>query len=298
MATLIITTLPVGAGSLTAAYAGDTVFAASGSNTLPYTVSPAAPTISFSVPNHSYGDAPFPVSAISNSPAAITYSAVSGPATVSGSTVMLTGAGTVVLQASQAASGNYADATQNATFTVGVGSQTITFTAPASPINYGTAPISLSASASSGLAVTFSVLSGPALVSGNTLTITGAGMVVVAADQAGNANYASATEVTHSITVNKIAPSVGLIASPNPVLVQNAVTLTATVASSAGTATGSVVFSDSGTTLGTVNLNGGIATLSISALTIGSHSLAATYSGDGNFNSVISAVFSETRTLP
>jgi hypothetical protein len=208
--------------------------------------------------------------------------------------VTLTGAGAVVLQASQAASGNYAAATQNATFSVGVGSQTITFAALASPINYGAAPVSLSASASSGLAVTFSVLSGPALVSGSTLTITGTGSVVVAADQAGNANYAAAAEVSHSITVNKIAPSAGLIASPNRVLVQNAVTLTATVASSAGTPTGSVVFSDSGTTLGTVNLNGGIATLIISTLAIGSHSLTAAYSGDGNFNSVSSAGISET----
>ena len=113
--------------------------------------------------------------------------------------------------------------------------------------------------------------------------------MVVAADQAGNSNYAAATEVTHSVTVNKAAPSVGLTASPNPVLVQNAVTLAATVAAVAGTPTGSVVFLDGTTTLGTVNLNGGIATLGISTLASGSHSLTAVYSGDGNFNSVTSA---------
>ena len=45
----------------------------------------------------------------------------------------------------------------------------ITFTAPASPVTYPVAPIALSATASSGLPVTFSVLSGPALVNGNTL---------------------------------------------------------------------------------------------------------------------------------
>ena len=39
--------------------------------------------------------------------------------------------------------------------------------------------------------------------SGNSLTITGAGTVVVAANQAGNANYAAAPQVTRSITVNK-----------------------------------------------------------------------------------------------
>jgi hypothetical protein len=293
VATLNITTLQPGTVSLTAAYGGDTVFSASGSNTLPYTVSPVSPTISFSVPNHTYGDAPFPVSASSNSTGAIAYSVVNGPATVSGSTVTLTGAGTVVLQASQSASGNYAAATQNATFAVAAASQAITFPAPASPITYGAAPVSLSASSSSGLTVTFSVLSGPASVSGSTLTITGAGTVVVAADQAGNSNYAAATEVTHSVTVSKAAPSVGLTASPNPVLVQNAVTLTATVAASAGAPTGSVVFLDGPTTLGTVSLNGGIATLGISTLASGSHLLTAVYSGDGNFNSITSAGASE-----
>ena len=294
VATLIVPALPTGTDSLTAAYGGDTSFTASASNTLPYIVSPIAPTIAFSVPNHTYGDAPFTASATSNSPGAIAYSVVSGPATVSSATVTLTGVGTAMLQASQAASGNYAAATQNATFTIAAGSQTIAFTAPASPINFGAAPVSLSASASSGLGVTFSVLSGPALVSGGALTITGAGTIVVAADQPGNANYTAAAEMTRSITVNKAAPSVGLTASPNPVLLQNAVTLTATVASSADTPTGSVVFSEGGTPLGTANLSGGLATLTLSTIAAGSNSITAVYSGDGNFNSVTSAAVSET----
>ena len=76
------------------------------------------PTLSFSVPNQTYGVAPFAVSAISNSPGAISYSAVSGAATISGSTVTLTGLGTVRLQASQAATGNYTTATIQTSFTV------------------------------------------------------------------------------------------------------------------------------------------------------------------------------------
>ena len=82
------------------------------------TVNKTAPSISFTVPNQTYGAAPFTVSATSNSPGAFTYSVVSGSATVSGSTVTITGVGTVVLQASQAASGNYTAGTQNASFTV------------------------------------------------------------------------------------------------------------------------------------------------------------------------------------
>jgi protocatechuate 3,4-dioxygenase beta subunit len=55
--------------------------------------------------------------------------------------------------------------------------------------------------ASSGLPVTLSVKSGPATISGNIVTLTGAGEVVLAANQAGNADYAAAAEVTIGFTV-------------------------------------------------------------------------------------------------
>jgi len=58
------------------------------------------------------------VSATSASSGAATYSVVSGPVTIAGSTVTLTGVGTVVLNASRAASGNYAAATVTTSFTV------------------------------------------------------------------------------------------------------------------------------------------------------------------------------------
>jgi hypothetical protein len=187
------------------------------SQTATFTIAGNAPTISFTVPNHTYGDAPFTVAATSNSSGAITYSVVSGSATISGSTVTLTGAGSVVLQASQVAAGNYTAGTQTATVTVAKESQAITFTQPTSPVTYGVAPITLSASASSGLAVAFNVVSGPATISGSTLTITGAGTVVVAANQAGNTNYAAATQVTQSITVNPTAQTITFTAPTSPV---------------------------------------------------------------------------------
>jgi hypothetical protein len=206
--------LAPGTVTLTASYSPDsnsssTYNSATGASSA-VTVTPVAPTITFTVANHTYGDAPFTVSATSNSSGAITYSMVSGPATVSGSTVTLTGAGTVVLQASQAAAGNYAAGTQNATFTVATEAQTITFTAPTSPVTYGVPPITLSATSTSGLAVVFSVVSGPGTVSGSTLTITGVGTIVVAANQVGNTSYTAATQVTQSIVVNVA----GTVATP------------------------------------------------------------------------------------
>ncbi len=79
--------------------------------------------------------------------------------------------------------------------------QTITFGA-LSAKTYGDAPFVVSATASSGLSPTFSILSGPATISGSTVTLTGAGTVVVRAAQPGNASYLAATPVDRSFTVN------------------------------------------------------------------------------------------------
>ena len=53
----------------------------------------------------------------------------------------------------------------------------------------GDPPFPLLATTSSGLPVSFSLLSGPATLSSNTLTITGTGVVTIRAAQSGNANY-------------------------------------------------------------------------------------------------------------
>jgi hypothetical protein len=97
----------------------DTLDYASGSASVVLTVNPVAPTINFSVPGvHTYGDSSFNLSATSNSGAPITFSYVSGPASVSGNTVTITGAGLVTVSASQIAAGNYTSGSQNATFNV------------------------------------------------------------------------------------------------------------------------------------------------------------------------------------
>ena len=81
-------------------------------------------------------------------------------------------------------------------------SQTITFPNPGTQ-TYGVAPITLTATATSGLPVSYTVLSGPAVVSGSVLTITGAGTVTVQANQAGNAQWLPAPPVNDSFTVNQ-----------------------------------------------------------------------------------------------
>jgi hypothetical protein len=79
--------------------------------------------------------------------------------------------------------------------------QTINFDQSLPTVTYGASPITLTATASSGLAVTYTV-TGPATISSSTLTVTGAGDVTVTANQAGSSSYSAATPVSQSFTVN------------------------------------------------------------------------------------------------
>src|SRR5258708_39416372 len=83
-------------------------------------------------------------------------------------------------------------------FTVGGLPQTIDF-GPLSPQTPGDAPFSLAATAGSGLPVVFTVVPGPATLDGNILTLTGTGLVVIQATQAGGGNR-TAAEATQAFT--------------------------------------------------------------------------------------------------
>jgi DNA-binding beta-propeller fold protein YncE len=100
--------------------------------------------------------------------------------------------------------------TANLIVTITPASQTITFPVPASVVA-NAAPFTLAATSSSGLPITYTVLSGPATVSGNTVTLTGtAGTVTIQASQGGNLAYSAASSATVSFQVTAV---------PKPVLV-------------------------------------------------------------------------------
>ncbi len=84
--------------------------------------------------------------------------------------------------------------------------QSITFAALADR-GFTTDPITLTATSDSGLDPSFTVVSGPATISGDELTLTGTGTVVVRASQAGSANYLAAEPVDRSFTVTSNAQS-------------------------------------------------------------------------------------------
>jgi Bacterial Ig-like domain (group 3)/FG-GAP-like repeat len=87
--------------------------------------------------------------------------------------------------------------------------------------------------------------------------------------------------------VNRGVTTLALIANPTSPAQGVTVTLTANIsqAVSAGVSeTGSVSFSANGTLLGSTPVAGGIATLTTTALAVGSNTIAATYAGDSNHN--------------
>jgi hypothetical protein len=86
------------------------------------------------------------------------------------------------------------------TLVVAKTNQTITF-GPLSNRALGEPPFGVGATASSGLPVSFGILSGPATVTGTNVTITGTGAVTVRASQSGNANYNAAPNVDQPFTV-------------------------------------------------------------------------------------------------
>ncbi|HZR22713.1 MAG TPA: Ig-like domain repeat protein [Vicinamibacterales bacterium] len=100
--------LPAGDYSMTASYAGDDNSVASVSAPLTFTVARADQSIDFAtIAPKTYGASDFGVTASASSGLPVSFSIASGPATISGSTVHISGAGTVVVRASQAGSDNF-----------------------------------------------------------------------------------------------------------------------------------------------------------------------------------------------
>jgi len=91
---------------------------------------------------------------------------------------------------------------------------------------------------------------------------------------------------TGTLVIGQASAGASLASGANPVLLENAVTLTAHVTSAAGTPTGAVNFLDGTTPLGAGILTGGLATLTTNSLTLGAHTISAVYSGDNNFATV------------
>jgi hypothetical protein len=178
----------------------DSNYQGSGSGTL--LIQQGSQTILFPVPAAGVVGSAVTLGASASSGLAVTYT-MSGNATLAGNTLTLLDGNPVTVTANQGGNANY--------FAAAAVSKAITASAKLPqtilpgilPNNASAAKsFTLNATASSGLPVTYAVMTGPATIAGSVVTPSGAaGGITIAIDQAGNAAYAAAPTVVVSVTI-------------------------------------------------------------------------------------------------
>ena len=214
---------------------------------------------------------------------------------VSGNTVTYLIAGTCTVTADQAGDAEYNAAPQvDYSFTVDPADQTITGLAanPDGGPVFGTS--ALSATASSGLAVSYdSSTTGVCTVSGTIVSYIAIGTCTITADQAGDANYNVAPQVTLDVTVVKADQAItGFSADPDGGSVDDTSTLNA----SGGASGNSVIFGSLTTDICTVSGN------IVTYLANGACIVTADQTGDDDYNPApqvtLEITVSDTNAIP
>src|ERR1700733_7355185 len=234
--------------------------------------------------------------------------------------VVLNGVGTHSITANYSGSeGKYT--TSSGSATVVMGKASVTVTGPAQPVSLslgqtGSATITVTASSTtiaapsgsisysilnaSGISVATGIL--PLRVGSSSSTVTvlipsslAPGSYTISITYSGDSDYAvPSTATTISLHIGQATPKVTLASSASSVVLTNPLLFTTTVSSTTATPTGTVSFLDGTTPLGQGTLSNGVAVLSTSSLTAGSHTITAVYSGDANFSAATSGAITES----
>jgi len=196
-----VTIVGVGTTTITASQGGDGNYNAASAVPQTLTVSKGTATVTLGNLNTIYNGTPLAASATtvpSGLPVVLTYNdSATAPTAVGTYSVMAT-----------VNSPNY-QGSATATLTIAKGAQTITF-GPLPLKTVGNAPFTLTATSTSGLAVSYSSSNlAVATINGATVTIVGAGTTTITASQGGDANYNAASTVTQALTVNTSLPASG-----------------------------------------------------------------------------------------
>ena len=223
-ATLTTNALSAGTHSITATYS-DINYSPSTSNAQTVTVSQASQAITFTAgaPASAVYNSSFTVAAKGGgSGIALAYTSAGVCSNVGSTYTMTSGTGTCTVIVNQAGNSNYLAAAQvTQTVNATLAAQAITFTtgAPASAV-YNSS-FMVAASASSGLAVTYSS-SGVCGNVGAIYTMTsGTGTCTVIVNQAGNTNYSAATQVTQTVNAALATQTISFGTSPPASAVYN-----------------------------------------------------------------------------
>jgi hypothetical protein len=158
-----------------------------------------------------YGDAPFDLTASSNSGLPIDFSSSDTDViTITGNTATIVGGGSATITASQVGNDNFKPATPvSQTLTVNKKAQTISFT-PFTSIALENGAFNVITSASSDLEVVVSTQSNKLTIEGKKITPVNPGQATVKYNQSGNANYSAAPETELTFCINPAKPSISL----------------------------------------------------------------------------------------
>ncbi|MGW2376647.1 Ig-like domain repeat protein [Kitasatospora sp. NPDC001683] len=141
---------------------------------------------------------------------------------------------------------------------------------------------------------TATVVAGVATFTTSAFTV---GSHALTAVYSGDTDFNGSTSPVDTQTVTKANTTTTLTATPNPSVFGQPVSLTATVsvvAPGGGIPTGTVTFFIGGIPQAPVTLSGGVATLTNSTLSVGMHSVRATYNPSGSYNTSTSATINQT----
>ena len=305
--------LSVGTYTVTSVYSGDSSYSGSTSTASSLTITQATPPLSSVIVLPPTAPCGTNVRLTQSVPAGATGTvtfyangASIGTATISGGVAtMSTSSLSVAIYAITATYGgnaNFATATSsgsNAIITLAPPNLAAPTASPASA-NYGTS-VTINQVAPTGLTgnITFlvnGVSVGTGTISGGIATLTTttlpAGTNTLTTTFAGNANYASGTSASGSIVITGITTATVLGISPGSATTyETPVTFTATVTSSGIPLTSCVVkFTLNGVSQGTATVNGsGLASLTLSALNVGSNPILANFLGSGNYGASLSS---------
>ena len=193
--------------------------------------------------------------------------------------------GSCEIDADQAADTNWTVAHASQTLTVGQGSQTISFGSAPSSVTVGASGFSVRATATSGLAVTYSSKTTSICSvdpTSGALTLLGAGKCTIAADQLGNANWNPAPQATQSVTVN-LVPTTLAYTGPTATTTGTSITLSATLKTSAGVAISNrtISFTLNGATLTATTNSSGVASVKTTApAKVGTYPISVAFAAD------------------
>jgi len=300
-------TSDIGPDSITAVYAGDSIYSTNTSAAVPVTVRSVTSTVLTSTSTAlNYGDSVTLTATVTPSSATGTVRFVDGAkqlgsSSLSSGVAMLTT--TALTTGTHSISAVYSGDTGDGKSTSSVVSivvsglpTSITLASSATSSNFGdlltfTATVTPSAAPGKVSFYNGSKLIGIGLLRNGTASLPWSTLPVgtnsLTAQYVASTNYTASSSSAVTVTVGQATPTLTLAASTTSITVGKNIMLTAKFSSV--TVADSILITDNGASIGAAILRGGKATYPITGITAGSHSYVASYAGSTNYAAVTSA---------